>query len=149
MPEAINPEKKINQKGRQIRLAGIASFKAFRPKTALQDIGKVLAMKSSEVNQIAEFVSYKPGENLKKIIQDIPELRQIMKSGTKQQQKLLSLASIIDGLVESVQVHSGSKLLFSEDSMDVIPFYRDAECEMVSQYGMSSLEALGFAKKLL
>lgn len=135
----------IEKYGRN-RVSGIITFNFILAKMAIRDIGRVLGMELSEVDRIAKMIPEKPGTHLKKVLHEVPDLKEVFEHGTDQQKKLLRIAGTVDGLVRHTGVHACGIVISRHDLMDVVPICRDKDKNLMTQYEKNAIESIGLLK---
>lgn len=135
----------IDKYGRN-KVSGIITFNFILAKMAIRDIGRVLGMELPEVDRIAKMVPEKPGTHLKKVLHEVPDLKEVLEQGTDQQKKLLRIAETVDGLVRHTGVHACGIVISRDDLMDVVPICRDKDENLMTQYEKNAIESIGLLK---
>ncbi|MEW6710564.1 MAG: DNA polymerase III subunit alpha, partial [Candidatus Riflebacteria bacterium] len=135
----------VDKYGRS-KVAQIITFNFILAKMAIRDIGRVMGVELSEVDRIAKMVPEKPGIHLKKVLDEVPELKEMVAHGTEQQKRLLRIAETVDGLVRHCGVHACGIVISAMDLMDIVPLYRDKNNEIVTQYEKNAIETIGLLK---
>lgn len=135
----------IDKYGRN-KVSGIITFNFILAKMAIRDIGRVLGMELPEVDRIAKMVPEKPGTHLKKVLHEVPDLKEVVEHGTDQQKKLLRIAETVDGLVRHTGVHACGIVISRDDLMDVVPICRDKDKNLMTQYEKNAIESIGLLK---
>ncbi|MBU1105666.1 MAG: DNA polymerase III subunit alpha [Candidatus Riflebacteria bacterium] len=128
------------------KVSSIITFNFMLAKMAIRDIGRVLGMELSEVDRIAKMVPEKPGTHLKKVLYEVPELKEVLAHGSDQQKKLLRIAETVDGLVRHTGVHACGIVISHQDLMDIVPLYLDKNKELMTQYEKNAIESIGLLK---
>lgn len=128
------------------RVSSIITFNFILAKMAIRDIGRVLGMELSEVDRIAKMIPEKPGIHLKKVLYEVPELKDLVENGSQQQKKLLRIAETVDGLVRHTGVHACGIVISHQDLMDIVPLYYDKNKELMTQYEKNAIESIGLLK---
>jgi len=128
------------------KVSSIITFNFMLAKMAIRDIGRVLGMELSEVDRIAKMVPEKPGTHLKKVLYEVPELKEVLAHGSDQQKKLLRIAETVDGLVRHTGVHASGIVISHQDLMDIVPLYLDKNKELMTQYEKNAIESIGLLK---
>ncbi|NLM17871.1 MAG: DNA polymerase III subunit alpha [Candidatus Riflebacteria bacterium] len=136
----------VKEKYGRDRVSQIITFNFMLAKMAIRDVGRVLGVDLAEVNRLAKLVPDKPGIHLKKCLQEVPELKDILANGTPEEKKLLDIASKVDGLARHTGVHACGVVISSVDLMDIVPLYVDKDKNIVSQYEKKAIESIGLLK---
>ncbi len=136
----------VKEKYGRDRVSQIITFNFILAKMAIRDIGRVMGMELSEVDRIAKMVPEKPGIHLKAVLRDVPELKEIVESGTEQQKRLLRIAGTVDGLVRHTGVHACGIVISAMDLMDIVPLCIDKDKNIMTQYEKNAIESIGLLK---
>jgi len=113
---------------------------------AIRDIVRVMGMELPEVDRIAKMIPEKPGIHLKAVVNDVPELKEIVEHGTEQQKRLLKIAGTVDGLVRHTGVHACGIVISAIDLMDIVPLCIDKDKNIMTQYEKNAIESIGLLK---
>ncbi len=136
----------VKEKYGRDRVSQIITFNFILAKMAIRDIGRVMGMELPEVDRIAKLVPDKPGIHLKAVLNDVPELKEIVEHGTEQQKKLLKIAGTVDGLVRHTGVHACGIVISAIDLMDIVPLCIDKDKNIMTQYEKNAIESIGLLK---
>lgn len=136
----------VKEKYGRDRVSQIITFNFILAKMAIRDIGRVMGMELSEVDRIAKLVPEKPGIHLKAVLNDVPELKEIVEHGTEQQKKLLKIAGTVDGIVRHTGVHACGIVISAIDLMDIVPLCIDKDKNIMTQYEKNAIESIGLLK---
>ncbi|HPT46295.1 MAG TPA: DNA polymerase III subunit alpha [Candidatus Rifleibacterium sp.] len=136
----------VKEKYGHDRVSQIVTFNFILAKMAIRDIGRVMGMELSEVDRIAKLIPDKPGIHLKAVVNDVPELKEIIEHGTEQQKRLLRIAGTVDGLVRHTGVHACGIVISAIDLMDIVPLCIDKDKNIMSQYEKNAIESIGLLK---
>ncbi|MBF0546102.1 MAG: DNA polymerase III subunit alpha [Candidatus Riflebacteria bacterium] len=129
------------------KVCQIATFNCILAKLAIRDIGRVMEIPLADVNRIAKLVPDGPGVHLKKVIEEIKELKNIADGGEKPEyKKLLKIASTVDGVVRHTGIHAAGVVISRDPLVDVVPMYRDKSGAIISQFEKNSIEKIGLLK---
>ena len=128
------------------RVSQIITFNFILAKMAIRDIGRVMGMELPEVDRIAKMIPEKPGIHLKAVVNDVPELKEIVEHGTEQQKRLLKIAGTVDGLVRHTGVHACGIVISAIDLMDIVPLCIDKDKNIMTQYEKNAIESIGLLK---
>jgi len=129
-------------------VANIITFGTLKPKAAIRDVGRVLEMPLSRVDQIAKMVPEGPSapKDLKHAIDEVPELKSAY--GTDADVKrLIDLAKGIEGTSRHASVHAAGIVIADKDLSGIVPIYKASNSDdFVVSYTMSTVEELGLLK---
>ena len=123
------------------KATGIITFNTLGAKQVIRDVGKVLKIKPSLIDSVAKMcnkdliTSYKENPNLKKLITNSEELR-----------NLYQISLHLEGLPRHISVHAAGVVMSNTDIDEIIPLYKNQLGMYVSGYSKDYLEELGLLK---
>ena len=123
------------------KVVGIITFNTLGAKQAIRDVGRVLNLKQSLIDNLAKSCpkdlhgSYNENKNFRKLIDNSPDLK-----------KLYQIALHLEGLPRHVSVHAAGVVMSKYDIDETIPLYRNQLGMYVSAYSKDYLEPLGLLK---
>lgn len=125
-------------------VAQIITFGTLGAKAAVRDVGRVLKIPPQEVDRIAKMIPPEAGVTLSSALERVKELREIGQN--PKYGELISMAKKLEGLARHASTHAAGVLIAPGDLTDYVPLYRGARGEIVTQYDMNSIEAIGLLK---
>lgn len=130
------------------RVAHIVTFGTMAAKSAIRDVARVQSLPLSESDRLAKMVPEKPGMNLKKAYEEVPELRHERDSGPPEIASVLRYAQILEGSVRSTGTHACGIIIGRDDLEEHIPIStaKDSELTYVTQYDGKHVEDVGLLK---
>ena len=114
-------------------------------RAAIRDVGRVLALSYSEVDQMAKLIPDVLGITLKEALKQEPRLKEMAEEDPKIAE-LLQLAALLEGLVRHVSIHAAGIIIADTPIINYAPLYRGAEGENVIQYDLKYAEKIGLVK---
>src|SRR5438067_1596865 len=128
------------------RVAQIITFGTMMARAAVRDAGRVLEIPYGTVDRIAKLIpegpkvyldeSLKPGQELRQAYDDDPLVREVV-----------DLAKPLEGLIRQDSIHAAGVVIADRPLTDVVPLQqKGADQEIVTQFGMWDVEALGLLK---
>ena len=128
------------------RVAQIITFGTMMARAAIRDAGRVLDVPYGTVDKIAKLVpegpkvyldeSLKPGQELRAAYDSDPIVREIV-----------DLAKPLEGLVRQDSIHAAGVVISDRPLTDIVPLQqKGADQEVVTQFAMGDVEALGLLK---
>jgi DNA polymerase-3 subunit alpha len=128
------------------KVAQIITFGTMKAKMAIKDVGRVLSIPLSRVNEIAKLVPEDPTMTLDKALEIDPELRNLTGSDAEVQ-RLIELAKKLEGSVRNTGIHAAGMIICGDPIIDHIPICLAKDSEMaVTQFSMKPVEAVGMLK---
>ncbi|RIH88090.1 DNA polymerase III subunit alpha [Calidithermus roseus] len=129
-------------------VAQIGTFGTLASKAAIKDAARVFGLPVKKADELAKLIPVVFGKPtpLEKAIETIPDLRAEMEKDPLVR-RVLEVAQKLEGLNRQSSVHAAGVVISDVPLMDHIPLMRAGDGEgKVTQYDMSSVEALGFLK---
>jgi DNA polymerase-3 subunit alpha len=127
-------------------VAQIVTFGTMAAKAVVRDVGRVLDLPYSFVDQLAKLVPFELGMTLRKAREIEPLLNQRAEV-EEDVRSLLELAERLEGLTRNVGMHAGGVLIAPGKITDFCPIYcADTGDAVVSQYDKDDVERVGLVK---
>ena len=127
-------------------VAQIATFGTMAAKAVVRDVGRVLDLPYTFVDQLAKLVPFELGMTLRKAREVEPLLNQRAEE-EEDVRNLLELAERLEGLTRNVGMHAGGVLIAPGKITDFCPVYcADSGDAVVSQYDKDDVEKVGLVK---
>jgi DNA polymerase-3 subunit alpha len=126
-------------------VAQIITYGTLQARAVIRDVGRVLDMPYAEVDRIAKMVPKTLNITLEEALEQEPRLQELAQRNP-QVKKLLSLAQALEGLPRHVSTHAAGVVISSKPLVEMVPLYRGSQNEVVTQYPMKELEAVGLIK---
>ena len=134
------------QKYGKENVAQIITFGTMKAKMAIKDVGRVLSVPLSKVNQIAKLIPEELGITIDKALQVDPDLASQYQNDDETK-KVIDLAKILEGCVRNTGVHAAGVVISGEPLVEHIPICLSKDSELaVTQFSMKPLEAVGMLK---
>ena len=128
------------------KVAQIITFGTMKAKMAIRDVGRVLNVPLSKVNDIAALVPEDPNMTLEKAFEIDPELGNLMKSD-EESRRVLEMAKKAEGSIRNTSTHAAGLIISANAITDHIPVCTAKDSEMVvTQYAMKPVESVGMLK---
>src|ERR1700749_823627 len=128
------------------QVAQIITYGSMAARTSIQDVGRVLDMPLSEVNAIKKLVPETLGITLKDAIEQVPELKEILK-GNDLRAQVLREAEKLEGSVRNTGVHAAGIIIAPEDLTNIVPVATSKESTLlVTQFDGRVIEDAGVIK---
>jgi len=127
-------------------VAQIITFGTMKAKMVLRDVGRVLSVPLSKVNQIAKLVPDDIGMTLEKALEVDPELRAVYASDEEAHQ-IIEYGKKLEGCIRSTGIHAAGLIISGDPLTDHIPVCSAKDSDILStQYSMKPVEAVGMLK---
>ncbi|WON75430.1 DNA polymerase III subunit alpha [Nitrosospira sp. Is2] len=136
----------VKQKYGAESVSQIATFGTMAAKAVVRDVGRVLDLPYSFVDQLAKLVPFDLGMTLKKAREEEPQLNERAEA-EEEVRNLLELAERLEGLTRNVGMHAGGVLIASGKITDFCPVYcTDSGESVISQLDKDDVEKIGLVK---
>src|SRR5215211_5085630 len=128
------------------RVAQIITFGTMMARAAVRDAGRVLEVPYGTVDKIAKLIPEGPGQMLDDCLKAGGELRREVDSNPVAKE-IVDLARPLEGLTRADSIHAAGVVIGAEPLINVVPLQqKGADQEVVTQFNMSDVEALGLLK---
>src|SRR5437868_10983777 len=136
----------VREKYGSDRVAQIITFGTMAARAAVRDAGRVLEVPYGVVDKIAKLIPEGPGQNLEDCLKPGSELKQSYDSDPVTRE-IVELARPLEGLTRQDSIHAAGVVIGAEPLMNVVPLQqKGADQEVVTQFAMKDVEALGLLK---
>jgi DNA polymerase III subunit alpha len=127
-------------------VAQILTFGTMKAKMTIKDVGRVLSIPLSKVNQIAKYVPEDPKMTLAKALEIDPDLHR-MYLEDEDAKKIIDLGKKLEGSIRNTGIHAAGIIICGDPLTDHIPLCLAKDSEMAAtQYSMKPLDAVGMLK---
>jgi DNA polymerase-3 subunit alpha len=135
----------VTEKYGREQVAQIITFNTMATKAAIKDVGRVMDMSFGEVDKLTKLVPNVLNIKLDDAIKQEPKLREAIKSD-KQVAQLMETARRLEGVARNASVHAAGVVIAPEPLANLVPLYKTAKDEIVTQYDMKGLDYLSLLK---
>ncbi|MGL6016241.1 MAG: DNA polymerase III subunit alpha [Selenomonadaceae bacterium] len=125
-------------------VAQIITFGTMAAKGAIRDVGRVLNMSYSEVDQVAKLIPAELGITIDKAMKQVSEL-QALYNESPAVKRLLDFARDVEGLPRHSSTHAAGVVIARDPLTDYVPV-QVSEGTLVTQYDKDHVEELGLLK---
>lgn len=128
------------------RVAQMVTFNTFGARAALRDVARVLEIAPAESERMIRRIpeTDETGMTLARIGESYPDLRRLLGEGVGR--RLFDYACDIEGLHRNAGTHASGLVMTAGTLTDRVPLMRDREGQIMTQYAMESVKALGLMK---
>ena len=127
-------------------VAQISTFGKLKAKAVIRDVGRALAMEYKEVDTIAKLIPNVLNIRLQEAIDQEPRLQKLAKEDHRVS-RLLDIAKRLEGLNRHASIHAAGVVISDGRPLDEhLPLYKGAKDEVVTQFDMKGVEAIGLIK---
>jgi DNA polymerase-3 subunit alpha len=128
------------------RVAQIITFGTMAARAAVRDAGRVLEIPYGTVDKIAKLIPERPGTRLDDCLKQGAELKAAFDADPLVRE-IVELAKPLEGLVRQDSIHAAGVVIGAQPLTDVVPLQqKGADQEVVTQFAMGDVEALGLLK---
>jgi len=135
----------LEKYGRE-NVAQIITFGTMKAKMALKDVGRVLNVPLSKVNEIAKLIPEDLNITLEKALEkDVDLLHRYQ--ADEEVTRLIDLAQKLEGSIRNTGIHAAGIIISGSPLIDLIPICNAKDSSMpVTQFSMKPIEAVGMLK---
>lgn len=127
------------------KVAQIITFGTMAARAAVRDVGRVLGLPYGEVDRVAKLIPHELGISIAEARKQSEELSNLAKTNPKIDY-LLSIAEKIEGFPRHASTHAAGVVISGEPLTTYLPLARSNEDEVITQFPMEDIEALGLLK---
>src|SRR5438552_10218774 len=115
-------------------------------RAAVRDAGRVLEVPYGVVDKIAKLIPEGPGQTLDECLKPGADLKRAVDSDPVAKE-IVDLARPLEGLTRADSIHAAGVVIGAEPLINVVPLQqKGADQEVVTQFSMGDVEALGLLK---
>jgi DNA polymerase-3 subunit alpha len=135
----------VSEKYGKENVAQIITFGKMQAKAVVRDVGRVLGIPYAEVDRIAKLIPNKIDITLAQALQQEGALREAIAKDTRIA-SLFEIAESLEGLARHASTHAAGVVIANKPLMEYLPLLRGQNSEVVTQYAMKQVEAIGLVK---
>ena len=135
----------VTEKYGREQVSQIITFNTMATKAAIKDVGRVMDLSFGQVDRLTKLVPNVLKITLDKAIEQEPKLRSAM-AEDERVNKVIQTAKRLEGVARNPSVHAAGVVIAPQPLKSLIPIYKTNRDEIVTQYDMNSLEAMGLLK---
>lgn len=137
--------KYVTEKYGRENVAQIITFGKMQAKAVIRDVGRVMGLPYSEVDRVAKLIPNQLNITLEHALKQEPRLEELIKNDPKFQ-SLFSIAKSLEGLSRHASTHAAGVVIANKPLMEYLPLYRGQDGELMTQYPMKEVDAIGLVK---
>ena len=134
----------VTRKYGEDRVSQIITFGTMAARASIRDVGRVLGIPYSQVDEIAKMIPFSPGMTIDKALEINHELKKIYEQNDTVR-KIIDTARNLEGMPRHASVHAAGVVISSCPITDLVPLARTDDA-IVTQFPMTTLEELGLLK---
>jgi DNA polymerase-3 subunit alpha len=129
-------------------VAQIVTFGTLASRAVLKDVGRVLGIPLSTIDSITKQIPVELGKvkPLAEALETIPDLQWVRDSGDEKIRTMVETATVLEGMNRNVSTHAAGVVIAPGNVSDYVPLYKTPQTELMTQYSMKDLEAVGLLK---
>jgi len=137
------------------KVAQIITFGTMGARAAIRDVGRVMDIPLSEVDQAAKLIPNIPGKpvSIPEALEQVHDFKQLYNS-TNYFKELIDTAAQMEGVTRNAGTHAAGVIITDKPIIEYIPLHRptgsaaadDNPIKTVTQFAMSNVDALGLLK---
>ena len=138
----------VNTKYGRDCVAHIITFGTLASRAAVRDVGRVLEIPYSEVDQFAKLIPYNPANplNLEKSINSDKNLKAYVKNDD-QISNIVDISLKLEGLHRHASTHAAGVVIGDSNLINSVPLYKDPNTSLnATQFSMKYVEKAGLIK---
>ena len=140
--------KYVQKKYGELNVAQIITFGSFQARAALRDVGRVMQLPLTQVDNICKLIPYNPANpvSLQELVKNDNQIKKMIKT-EKILNILFEISSNLEGLLRHASTHAAG-IVIAENPLDEhIPLYKDPKSEIpITQFSMKYVEKIGLIK---
>lgn len=134
------------QKYGKDKVAQIITFGTMKAKMGIRDVGRILSIPLSKVNEIAKLVPEDLGITLTKALEIDADLRKAYETDSEVQE-LIDIARKLEGCVRNTGIHAAGLIISGDSLLERIPVCVSKDSDiLVTQFSMKPVEMAGMLK---
>lgn len=128
------------------KVCQIITFGTMMAKGVIKDIARTLGLPFEDANQLTNMIPDQLKITLEEAIKTEPKLAELIKNNTTIE-KIFNLGFRLEGLTRHASKHAAGIVITPEPVDEMLPVYVPPKTtDLVTQYAMTELEAIGFLK---
>ena len=135
----------VTEKYGREQVSQIITFNTMATKAAIKDVGRVMDLSFGQVDRLTKMVPNVLKITLDQAIEQEPKLKSAM-AEDERVNEVIQTAKRLEGVARNPSVHAAGVVISPQPLKTLIPIYKTNKDEIVTQYDMNSLEAMGLLK---
>lgn len=127
-------------------IAQIITFGTMKAKMTIKDVGRVLSVPLSKVNEIAKLIPDDLNITLEKAVEKDQDLRNMMEHD-EDTRRIIEIGKTLEGSIRNTGIHAAGIIISGEPLTHFIPVCTAKDSDMpVTQFSMKPVEMVGMLK---
>ena len=135
----------VTEKYGREQVSQIITFNTMATKAAIKDVGRVMDLSFGQVDRLTKMVPNVLKITLDEAIEQEPKLKSAM-AEDQRVNEVIQTAKRLEGVARNPSVHAAGVVIAPQPLKTLIPIYKTNKDEIVTQYDMNSLDAMGLLK---
>ena len=136
----------VSRKYGEDRVAQIVTFSTMAARAAIRDAGRVYNLEYGKVDRLAKMVPEKQNITLDEALETSPELREVYETD-ELARRIIDTARNLEGITRQDSIHAAGVVIADDELSNYTPLQRrGADEEVVTQYDMEAVQAIGLLK---
>jgi DNA polymerase-3 subunit alpha len=135
----------VTQKYGRENVAQIITFGTMAAKAALKDVARAMEFPYGEADRIAKLVPNQLNITIEEALKQSPQLASLAEREPRVKE-LIEVAQKLEGMVRHASTHAAGVVISPQPLQQLVPLYKTNKDEIVTQYDMNGLEAIGLLK---
>jgi DNA polymerase III subunit alpha len=135
----------VTEKYGKENVAQIITFGKMQAKAVIRDVGRVMGLPYAEVDRIAKLIPKQLDITLEQALQQESNLKALMTQDPRVA-SLFEIAKSLEGLARHASTHAAGVVIGNKPLMEYLPVQRGPNGEVMTQYPMKQVEAIGLVK---
>ncbi len=135
----------VMQKYGRENVSQIITFGTMAAKAALKDVARAMEIPYGEADRLAKLIPNQLNITLEQALQQSSLLANACERDPRIQE-LIQVAQRLEGMVRHASTHAAGVVISPQPLSEVVPLYKTNKDEIVTQYDMNGLEAIGLLK---
>ncbi len=134
------------QKYGKDNVAQIITFGTMKARMAIKDVGRVLNVPLTKVNEIAKLVPEDLNITLEKALEKDQDLRSLCEND-EEARRIIDIGKKLEGSIRNTGIHAAGIIISGEPLIEFMPLCNSKDSDMpVTQYSMKPVEMVGMLK---
>ena len=136
--------KYVQKKYGNLNVAQIITFGSFQARAALRDVGRVLQLPLSQIDELCKMIPYNPANpvNLKDFYKENHVVKKMVNNDSNIK-NLFKISIDLEGLLRHASTHAAGIVIADKSLDETIPLYKDPKSDIpVTQFSMKFVEKI-------
>lgn len=126
-------------------VAQIGTFGTFKARSIIRELAKVFKLKDADLQFILKEIPAQGDASLVEVVKSSHRLFDFIKEN-EELQRFFKVARILEGLPRNMSTHAAGVIIHDQPLLNTIPLIHDQSGNLLTQFPMGDLEAIGLLK---